>query len=63
MLIAALICGALVGTAAAQPAPAAAAVDLNAEQRALIAQLTADRAISGSAPASHAPGQRRWVRL
>jgi len=46
MLIAALLAGAIGSTAVAQPAPVVAAVDLNAEQRALVAQLTADKAIT-----------------
>jgi tetratricopeptide (TPR) repeat protein len=46
ILIAALIGGVLGLTAAAQPAPVAVGIDLNAEQRVLIAQLTADKAIT-----------------
>jgi len=45
-LIAASLCGVIASTAAAQPAPVAGAVDLNSEQRVLIAQLTADKAIT-----------------
>jgi hypothetical protein len=46
ILIAALLCGVIGLTATALAAPSAASVDLNAEQRALIAQLTADKAIT-----------------
>lgn len=48
ILIAALICDVFDLTASAQPAPSARSVDPNAEQRAraLLAQLTADKAIT-----------------
>ena len=46
ILMAVLLCGVIGRPATAQPGPIAASVDLNAEQRALIAQLTADKAIT-----------------
>src|SRR5689334_17068767 len=44
--IAALLCGVIGLTATALAAPSAASVDLNAEQRDLVAQLTVDKAIT-----------------